>query len=65
MDQINLLKNMVELNDKSRPRKEEDKENTFESVNAFYEGRELTFNAFTSRIFPIKAKQGKGLKILT
>ena len=56
MDQINLLKNMVELNDKSRPRKEEDKENTFESVNAFYEGRELTFNAFTSRIFPIKAK---------
>ena len=65
MDQINLLKNMLELNDKSRPRKKEDKENTFESVNAFYEAQELTFNAFTSRIFPIKAKQGKVLKILT
>ena len=39
------------------------KRNTFESVNALYEGQELTLNAFRSGIFPIKATQGKGLKI--
>ena len=32
---------------------------------ALYEGRELTLNAFKSGIFPIKATQRKGLKILT
>ena len=41
------------------------KRNTFESVNALYEGQELTLNAFRSGIFPIKATQGKGLKIWT
>ena len=41
------------------------KMNTFKSVDALYEGREWTLYAFTSRIFPIKEKQGKGLKILT
>ena len=35
------------------------------SVNAFYECRELTLNAFESGIFPLKEKKGKGLKILT
>ena len=43
------------------------------SVNALYEGRELTLNAFRNGIFPIKSTQGKGrpsdlamrLKILT
>ena len=35
------------------------------SVNAFYECQELTLNAFESGIFPLKEKQGKGLKILT
>ena len=35
------------------------------SVSAFYENRVLTFNAFKNRIFPKKATQGKGLKILT
>ena len=35
------------------------------SANAFYECRELTLNAFESGIFPLKEKQGKGLKILT
>ena len=33
--------------------------NTFDSVNALYEGQELTLNAFRSGIFPIKATQGK------
>ena len=30
-----------------------------------YERRELTINAFKSRIFTLKSTQGKGLKILT
>ena len=58
---------MVKFNKKSKPKAKENKDkkwNTFDSVNAFYEGRELTFNAFKSRIFLIK-KEGKGLKILT
>ena len=36
---------------------------TFEGVNAFYEGQELTLNTFKSRIFPLKFWQGKELKI--
>ena len=66
MHRTNLLKNMVKFNDKSRPRSKEDKNkkrNTFDSVTALYEGRELTLNAFRSGIFPIKATHGKGLKI--
>ena len=36
--------------------------NTFESVNALYEGRELIINTSKSRIFPTKTKSilGKG-----
>ena len=34
-------------------------------LNALYEGRELTLNAFRSGIFPIKATQRHGLKILS
>ena len=63
MDQTNLLENIVKLNNKSRPNTKEGKakkQNTFDSVNALYEGRELTLNHFRSRIFPIKATQGKG-----
>ena len=66
MHQTNLLENLVKFNDKSRARSKEDKNkkrNTFDSVTALYEGRELTLNAFRSEIFPIKATQGKGLKI--
>ena len=68
MDQSNLLKTWAEFNKKSKPRTREDKDlkrNTFESVNALYEGRELIFNAFRREIFPIKETQVKGLKILT
>ena len=35
------------------------------SVNALYEGQQLTLNAFLSGIFLIKSTQGKGVKILT
>ena len=68
MDQTNLLENMVKFNNKYRPKIKEGKDkkiNTFDGVSALYEGRELTLNAFRSRIFPIKEKRGKGLKLLT
>ena len=70
MDQSNLLENIVNLNNKSRPRLNKDKEkkilmSTYESAYALYEGQELTYNTFESGIFPIKETQGKELKILT
>ena len=51
---------MVKFNKKSKPETKENKDkkrNTFYSVNAFYEGRELTFNAHKSRIFLIKKRR--------
>ena len=35
------------------------------SVNALYEGQQLTLNTFLSGIFLIKSTQDKGIKILT
>ena len=66
-DQSNLLENMMEFNDRSRPRTKEGKmkKNVFDGVNALCEGCKLTLNAFKSRIFPLKPSQGKGLRILT
>ena len=56
------MKNLNQKQKKVRIKKErlfkDKKRNTFESVNALYEGRE-------SGIFPIKTRKGKGLKILT
>ena len=67
MKQTNLLKNIENFSNKSRPRskKEKEKKKTFDSINALYEGRELILNAFRSGIIPIKETQGKGLKTLT
>ena len=68
IDQSNLLKNLMEFNDRSRARTTDGKDknrNTFESANARYRGRELILDAFKSGIFPIKETQGKGLTILT
>ena len=67
VDQSNLIKNWEEFRENSKPRTKtsKDKRNTFESVNALYEGRELILNAFKSGIFSIKATKGKGQKILT
>ena len=67
MDQSNLLENMVQLNNKTRPKKRRKwkKNNNFDCINALYEGLEITLNAFRSGIFPIKATKGKGPKILT
>ena len=66
MDQNSLLKNLVEFNDKSRPRTAEGKDgkrNTYERVYALYEVRELILNVFRSGIFQIKEKKCEGLKI--
>ena len=63
-----FIENLVEFNNKSRPKNKEgkdEKRDTYESAYAFYEGRELTLNAFKSAIFPIKATQVEGLKIIT
>ena len=61
------MKNIVAFNNKSRPRaiKGEEKKDTRESAYGHYEGRELTFNALKSGIFPIKTTKSKGRKILT
>ena len=67
-DQINLLKNIVEFNNKYEPRTKEGKDkkgDTYVSGYALSEGWELTLNTFKSGMFPIKATQGEGLKILT
>ena len=66
MDLTNLLKNMVKFNNISKPKTKEGndkKENTFHNVDALYEGRELTLNAFRTGIFPTKATKDEGLKI--
>ena len=68
MEQSNLLENMVQFNNKSIQKNKEGKDkkmNTFDSVNALYEGQELTLNAFKSGIFLLKAKNSEGLKMLT
>ena len=68
IDQGNLLENIVKFNNKSKSKTKEGKNkkrNTFDSVNAIYEGKELNLNAFKSRIFPIKEKYGKESKILS
>ena len=55
MDQTNLLENLKKFNDKSRSKTKEGKDkkqNTIDSVNALYDDRELTLNAFRSGMFP-------------
>ena len=68
MDGTNLLEIMIKFNNKSKPKTKEGKDkkgNTFDSVNVLYDSRELTLHAFRSGLFPIKATQEKGVKILT
>ena len=62
MDQSNLLENMLEFNNKTRPEKKKIKEkNFFCSIKALHEGWELTLNAFKRGIyFQQKQKKGKG-----
>ena len=68
MDRGCLLKKLVEFNNKSIPRTIEEKDkkrDTYESAYSLFEGRELILNNFKSRIFLIKARKNKELKILT
>ena len=66
MDQTDLLENMIEFKNKSRPKEEKDKKrDTFDSVSTLCECRELNLNAFRNDIVPIIEKKGKRLKILT
>ena len=43
----------------------EKKQNTLDSINALYEGRELVSNAFRSVMFPMEEKQEERLETLT
>ena len=58
MDQRNLLTNIVEFNDKSRPSQDQDLNQ--ENPYALYKGREITLSNFRSGIIPIKITEGKG-----
>ena len=63
----NPLGNILEFNDRGRPRAQigiNKNSNTFESINALYEDRELVLNAFKSEIFPLKSARGQKIKIL-
>ena len=60
MDQSNLLENMVELHNKTKPKKmkiRKKKRNNFDSINALCDHWELTLNAF--RRLPIALAQLK------
>ena len=60
MDQTNLLENILEFNEGKNK-----KVSTYESGYTLHEGWELILNAFRSGVFPMKEKQGKGLRVLT
>ena len=55
-----LLKNIIEFNDKSRSKTKEGKYKKEKLMKV-----RILFNAFKSRIFPIKATQREGIKLLT
>ena len=61
------FRNIIDYNNKSRPRSKENKDNkrnTLDSTDTLCESREVTPNAFRKGIFPTKEKKGKGIEIL-
>ena len=67
VDLSNLLKNLVEFNNKSWPstiKGKDKKRDTYEKAYALDEGREFILKPFKSGTFPIKVTKGEGLKIL-
>ena len=59
MDQVNLQENMIEFNNKSRPKTKKGKykkRDTFDRASTLCEGRESTLNASRSGIFQKKKK---------
>ena len=68
MHQSNFLENMIQFNNKTKPKKKLDKEkkwNVFDRLGAIYEGGQFTHNTFRSGIFPIKVTKGKGSKYVS
>ena len=67
-DQCNLLIEIVEFNKKRNQetqREKKRKRDTYESINALYEGREMVFNTFKKGIFMLPRTKDAGLKMLT
>ena len=67
MDQSNLLDNLKDFNDRSRPKTAEGinkKRITYKRAYTLYEGQELTLNVLTSGIFPITEKRRRTKKLL-
>ena len=66
-EQADLVEDILNFNNKARPKNKNDKENkgnVFNIAKNLYEGRELVINAFKSGLFPLKSTTGTGLKIL-
>ena len=58
--QSDLLENILKFSDRARPRAKANKKKkneTYNSINALYECRELVLNTFKSGIFPLKSTQ--------
>ena len=67
-NQSNVQENILEFNNKARPRSKADKQRknvTYEGANALYQGRELVLNDFKNGIFSLKPTQETEFKILT
>ena len=73
-DQGSLLNEIMNFRDKTKPHDEENKQkkkDVLKNLYNFFEGREKVFNAFDSKIFPIKTrgigylKSEPSIKILT
>ena len=62
----NLLKNILEFNDKARlGAKANKKKNTYENLYSVYEVRDLVSNIYKRWLFPWESTQGKEIRILT
>ena len=65
-DQRELLTEIVDFNKGTKPehiQTKKQKRNTYESINALYEGMEMVLNAFKSGIFLLPSTKGVDLKI--
>ena len=63
-----MKKEIDNFNQNTKPKtlnKKEEKVMTYENANRLLKGRQKVLNGFKRNIFPIKATQGNGLKILT
>ena len=64
--QTNLPNNIFEFNRvelDQTPKQIKKERDTYESINALHEGRQLVINACKGETFSLKPTQGKGIKI--